>query len=373
VKKGDTMNDPRIAKLADVLLDYSIGLKRGQTLIISGTAQASPLIKGLYIRALQKGAFPSTMVTVDGLEESFFTFASEEQLKHISPFRKIMFEKIDAVISILSSYNTKTLANIDPRKMATVSKASAPLFKKFMQRSAEGKVRWVGCQFPTHAFAQDAVMSLSEYEDFVFAACRVDKKDPISEWKKASAYNARLIKYLSTKDEIRIKAKETDLTYHVKGRKWINCDGKNNFPDGEVFTAPIENSANGYIRYSFPAEYDGREAEEVRIEFKNGKAIKATAARGEDFLNAMLDMDRGARFLGEVAIGTNFGITKYTKNTLFDEKIGGTVHLALGESYPESGGKNHSGLHWDMVCDLRSGGELYADGEMFMKNGKFLK
>jgi len=367
------MNDPRISMLADVLINYSISLKKSQTLIISATPQATPLIREIYRKALQIGAFPITSISLDGMEEVYYKYASEEQLKYISPVRRFSFEKADAVISIISGYNTKTLANVEPKKMVINNRAMAPLFKKFMHRSATGQVRWVGCQFPTHAYAQDAVMSLTEYEDFVFRACRLDKKDPITEWKKMSAYNARLIKYLSRKDEIRIVAKDTDLRYRVGGRKWINCDGKNNFPDGEVFTAPIEDSAGGHVRFSYPAEYDGREAEDVRIEFKNGKAVKATAARGEEFLNAMLDTDKGSRYLGEVAIGTNFGITKYTKNTLFDEKIGGTVHMALGESYPESGGKNHSGVHWDMVCDLRAGGALYADGEMFMKNGKFLK
>jgi aminopeptidase len=191
-------------------------------------------------------------------------------------------------------------------------------------------------------------MSLSDYEDFVFKACLLDKKDPVGEWKKISRYNSRLIKYLSGKREIRVVAPDTDLTFNVKGRKWINCDGKNNFPDGEVFTAPWEKSASGYIRYSFPAVYNGREVEDVRIEFKNGKAV------------------------GESAIGTNFGIKNFTKNILFDEKIGGTVHFALGMAYPETG-KNRSGLHWDMVCDLRKNGAMYADGQMFFKNGKFLK
>jgi aminopeptidase len=367
------MQDPRITKLADVLINYSIGLKKGQSLVIVGTPLAAPLIRAIYAQALKRGAFPNTLVAVDGLEEIYYRLASEEQLRYISPFRRFTFEKADAVISILSGYNTKVMANVEPKRMVASNKAMAPMFKKFMHRSASGQVKWVACQYPTHAFAQDAVMSLPEYEEFVFGACRLDKKDPIAEWKKMSAYNGRLIKYLSRKNEIRIVAKDTDLRYRTRGRKWINCDGKNNFPDGEIFTGPIEDSAEGHIRYSFPAEYDGREAEDVRIEFKNGKAVKATAARGEAFLNAMLDTDKGARFLGEVAIGTNFGITKYTRNTLFDEKIGGTIHMALGESYPESGGKNNSAVHWDMVCDLRGGGELFADGELFMKNGKFLK
>jgi aminopeptidase len=367
------MNDPRILKLADVLINYSVSLKKGQTLAIAGTALAAPLIREVYRKALELGAFPSTQISIEGLDEIFFKTASDEQLKYIPPMRRFTFEKADSVISINSGFNSKTLANIDPGRMVISNRATAPMFKKFMHRSAQGKVSWVGCQYPTLAAAQDAIMSLSEYEDFVFKACRLDKKDPVAEWQKTSAYNARLIKYLSSKNEIRILANETDLRYRFSGRNWINCDGKNNFPDGEVFTAPIEDSANGFIRFSYPAEYDGREAQDVKIEFKNGKAVSAKASHGEDFLNTMLDMDKGSRYLGEVAIGTNFGITKYTRNTLFDEKIGGTVHMALGESYPESGGKNNSGLHWDMVCDLRSGGELYADGELFMKNGKFLK
>ncbi len=367
------MHDPRISRLADVLTGYSIELKKGQTLVISATPQAAPLIREIYAKALKKGAFPSTLVTVDGLDEVYFRHASDEQLKYVSPFRKFTLEKADALISILSGYNTKNMANIEPKKMVVSNRAAAPFFKKFMHRSAAGQVRWVACQFPTHSYAQDAVMSLPDYEDFVFGACRLDKKDPIAEWKKMSTYNSRLIKYLSRKDEIRIVAKDTDLRYRTRGRKWINCDGKFNFPDGEVFTGPVEDSAEGHIRFSFPAEYDGREAEDVRIEFQNGKAVKATAARGQDFLNTILDTDKGSRFLGEAAIGTNFGIAKYTRNTLFDEKIGGTVHMALGESYPESGGKNNSAVHWDMVCDLRHGGELYGDGELFMKNGKFLK
>jgi aminopeptidase len=367
------MNDPRISELADVLIGYSVNLKKGQTVYIAGTFQAAPLIKELYRKAIQLGAFPSTQITIEGLDEIYYKYSSDEQLKYIPPARRFMFEKADSVISIISDFNTKTLSNIDPQQMVKSNRATAPMFKKFMKRTALGQVKWVGCQYPTLAAAQDATMSLSEYEDFVFRACRVDRKDPVAEWKKMSAYNARLIKYLAGKDEIRIVAKDTDLRYRVAGRKWINCDGKNNFPDGEVFTAPIENSAEGHIRFTYPAEYSGREAEDVRIEFKNGKAVSARAVRGEEFLNAMLDTDKGARYLGEVAIGTNFGIAKYTRNTLFDEKIGGTVHMALGESYPESGGKNNSGIHWDMVCDLRDGGELYADGQLFMKNGKFLK
>jgi aminopeptidase len=367
------MKDPRIEKYAEVLLKYCIKLKRDQLLSIRATPLATPLIKELYKQALLKGAHPYTRIIVDGLMEIYFKHSSERQLKFITPLQKYELEKTDALVSIMSSYNTKELTNVDPKRQAIAQKAAAPLMKKYMARAAKKEFFWVGCLYPTAAAAQDAGMSLADYEDFVFAACRLNKKDPVAEWKKLSKYNARLIRYLSRKKKIRIVAPDTDLTYNVAGRKWINCDGANNFPDGEVFTGPHEKSANGHIRFTFPAVYQGREVEDVRIEFKDGKAVKATAAKGEKYLNAMLDMDKGARYVGELAIGTNFGIRKFTRNILFDEKIGGTVHMALGKAYPDTGGKNESGLHWDMICDMRKNGKLYADGELFFKNGKFLK
>jgi len=367
------MKDPRIEKYADVLLNYCVKLKKDQLLCIRGTTLATSLITELYRRALIKGAHPFTRIRVEGLEEVYFKYSSERQLKFITPIQKFEMDKTDSLISIMSNYNTKELTNIEPRKQGVAQKAAAPIMKKMMKRTAEGTFFWVGCLYPTYAAAQDAGMSLADYEEFVFKACRLDKKDPVAEWKKLSKYNARLIGYLKRKKKIRIEAPDTDLTFDVGGRKWINCDGANNFPDGEVFTAPVEYSASGRIRFTFPAVYHGREVDDVRIEFRDGKAVKATATKGEKFLNAMLDMDKGSRYIGELAIGTNFGIKEFTRNTLFDEKIGGTVHMALGQSYPESGGKNQSGLHWDMVCDLRKNGALYADGELFFKNGKFLK
>jgi aminopeptidase len=367
------MNDPRISKLADVLINYSVKLKKNQLLLLSSTELAAPLIREIYKQAILLGAHPFTRIGIEGLEEIYYKYSTPNQLKYIPPIREFEIEKIDAAITIMSPHNTRALARIDPRRQAISQKANAPLFKRFMERSSRGKLRWVGCLFPTNASAQDAGMSLSDYEDFVFSACALDKEDPIAHWKKVSAYNRRLINYLKTKKQIRIVAADTDLTYNVGGRKWVNCDGTENFPDGEVFTAPVEDSVNGHIRFSFPAEYAGREAEDVRLEFKDGKAVKANAAKGEDFLTAMLDIDKGGRILGEAAIGTNFGIKDFSRNTLFDEKIGGTIHLALGQSFPEAGGKNVSAIHWDMVCDLRHGGQLYADGEMFFKNGKFLK
>jgi aminopeptidase len=337
------------------------------------TTLAEELVRELYKKSLLAGAHPLTRIAIDGLEEIFFKYSSTEQLKHLSPIRRYEVEKIDALIFISSSYNTKELSRVDPKRQAIAQKASAPLMTRMLARAAGGEFAWVGCQYPTWASAQDARMSLSEYESFVFEACAVDRKDPIAEWKKISRYNARLIAYLAHKKQIRVVAPDTDLSYGVGGRKWVNCDGHENFPDGEVFTGPIEDSVNGHIRFTYPAVYGGREVEDVRIEFKNGKAIEATASRGEEFLTTMLNSDKGARYVGEAAIGTNFGIKEFTRNTLFDEKIGGTIHIALGLGFPETGSKNRSSLHWDMVCDLRQGGELYADGELFFKNGRFLK
>jgi aminopeptidase len=367
------MADPRIKKFASVLLNYSLRVKKGQMVRLAGNELAIPLIKELFAEAIALGAHPFTRISVEDFDEIVLKNASEEQLTYISPIAKLEIEKMDALVSIMAASNTKYLTGTDPAKQAILRKTQFKLMKRFFEREAEGKLKWVGTLLPTQAAAQDAGMSLTEYEDFVYGACKLDTKDPIAEWKKVSQYNQRLINYLKTKKTIRVVAPDTELTYKVGGRKWVNCDGACNFPDGEVFTGPIENSANGYIRYTFPAIYGGREVEDVRIEFKDGKAIKATAAKGQDFLNAMLNIDKGSRFLGEAAIGTNFDIKNFTRNILFDEKIGGTCHFALGESFPETGATNRSALHWDMICDLRQGGSLYADGQLFFKNGKFLK
>jgi aminopeptidase len=241
-----------------------------------------------------------------------------------------------------------------------------------MDRSASGKLRWVGTQWPCQASAQDAEMSLEEYEGFVYGAGHLDKANPIQAWKRISRDQQALTDFLNKSREVRIVAEDTDLRYSCKGRKWINCDGHYNCPDGEVFTGPVETSVEGHVKFSFPAVHNGHEVEAVRLTFERGKVAKAEAEKGQDFLRAMIQMDSGSCYLGEGAIGTNYNVKRYTKNTLFDEKIGGTIHLALGAGYSETGNKNRSGLHWDMVCDLRKGGELYVDGELIQKNGKFL-
>ncbi|MBS3820139.1 MAG: aminopeptidase [Planctomycetes bacterium] len=366
------MPDPRVTKLAELLTRYSLRIRKGDYVLIRGSSVAAPLIQECYRHAVRAGANIETAVSVDGLSEIFYKEASTAQLEWISPTADRRYRKIDAMYGIWGEVNTRSLTHCDPKKMATAQAAHEKLTKVFSERSAKGELRWVGTQWPTQANAQDAEMSLAEYEDFVFKAGHLDAADPVAVWKAISKAQAALKKKLDRCKEVRIVAGDTDLTFACQGRTWENCDGRLNFPDGEVFTGPVEESVNGHVRFSFPAVHHGREVNDVFLEFKDGKVVKANASKGEEFLRAMIDMDAGACRLGEAAFGTNYNITTYTRNTLFDEKIGGTIHLALGAGYPETGSTNRSGLHWDMVCDLRDGGEIYADGTLIQKDGRFL-
>ncbi len=317
-------------------------------------------------------AHVETLVGIDGLDEIFFKNASQEQLTYISPIAMQRTRTIDAFIGIWADANTRTLTGVDPAKMAAAAKAGRAISKVFADRAAKHELNWVGTLFPTNANAQDGDMSLAEYEEFVYQAGHLDAPDPIAVWKAVSKSQQAMVNALNKTREIRVVAPGTDLVLGVKGRKWINCDGRVNFPDGEVFTGPVEKSVNGHIRFTFPAVRQGREVVNPYLEFKDGKCVKATADKGQDFLQAMIDMDKGSCFLGELAFGTNYNITRYTRNTLFDEKIGGTVHIALGAGYPETGNRNTSGLHWDLVVDLRQGGKVFADGKLMQENGRFL-
>ena len=365
------MRDPRLEKLADVLVNYSVEVGKGDLVAVQGATVATPLLAEVYRSALRAGAHPFVRVQLPGLGELFYKTAKQHQLKYVSPIAEFETESVDKVISVWADENTTAMANVDPQKQATRSKATSRLFMRFMQREAAGELMWVGTQFPCNASAQDAEMSLEEYEDFVFRACMLHRKDPIAAWKRVHGRQEKIVRVLNIKRKIRVVAEGTDLTMSVEGRKWINCDGKANMPDGEIFTGPVEDSAEGTVSFSFPAYYAGKEADGVRLTFKKGKVVKARAAKNEAFLHAMLDSDEGARRIGEFALGTNYSIQKFTKNTLFDEKIGGTFHMALGASLPESGGKNNSGIHWDIVNDMRKGGKIYADGRIIYKDGEF--
>ncbi len=368
------MTDPRIERLARALVEYSLEIQPEQLVAIQGTPLASPLILAMYERVLAVGAYPMPLVSLPGADELLFSHASDQQLAYISPLQRALFEDADATISIIAEPNTRRLSGADPVRQRKAAEARKQLMQRFMQRSADGELNWFVTLFPTEAHAQDANMSLRDFEEFVYRACFVQNPDddPVAEWERASLEQARLIEWLGGKREVHITGPDTDLRMNIQDRVWMNADGKKNFPDGEIFTAPVEDSVEGTIRYSFPAITNGREVEDVRLWFEGGSVVRATAARNEDFLAEMLQSDEGARRIGEFAFGTNFGIDRFTRNILFDEKIGGTIHIALGAGYPETGSKNESAIHWDMIADIRQGGQVTVDSEVFLKDGKFV-
>jgi aminopeptidase len=365
------MADPRVEGVAHILVDYSVNVQPGEFVRIEGSPEGSPLILAVYQRVLERGGHPWLRLSLDEAAEVFFKVATDEQLDYIPSVMRQLIEEIDADIGIWTEINTKALTHVDPAKQSRARAARRPLSERYLERAARKELRWTGTVHPTHAFAQDAEMSLREFEDFVYAAALVHEPDPIAAWQAISKQQQKLIDWLADKEQVRLVGPDTDLTLSIKGRSWENCDGRVNFPDGEIFTGPIEDSANGHVAFTYPACYGGHEVEGVRIWFEDGKAVKATATKNEEFLLAMLDTDEGARYLGEFAFGTNQGVQRFTKNILFDEKIGGTVHMALGTGYPETGSQNRSAIHWDMICDLRQGGEVWVDGVLFARDGKF--
>lgn len=364
------MVDQRIEKLAKLCVHYSVDVKSEKKVLIQGSELAFPLINEIYKECLLSNAHPMVFANLD-VQYTFFKYAKEHQLKFVLPFEKFLAENIDVRISIYSETNPKRLTNIDPAKIKTYTASRSELAEIFYKRVAEGKLKWTLLPYPANAQAQEAAMSLEEYEDFVYGSCFADKEDSIAEWKKIHQQQEKTCEFLNKASQIRIVGEDTDLSFNVKDRKWINCSGKENMPDGEVFTAPIENSANGTIRFTFPGIVAGREVEDITLAFKDGKVEKASAAKGDDLLQQLLKIE-GANRIGEASMGTNYAITKFTKNMLFDEKMGGTIHIALGNSYPESGGLNKSAIHWDILKDMKKNGEIYADGKLFYKNGNFL-
>jgi len=364
------MVDSRVEKLARLCVSYSVAVKPKENVVIQGSELAFPLINEIFRECLLSDSYPYVKPELD-VAYTFYKHAKKHQLKFVSPFEKFMDETMDVQIRIECQPNPKRLTNIDPSKIQLRRASGRESSEILTKRSSEGKFRSVILPYPINAQAQEAAMSLEEYEGFVYQSCLVDKKDPVAEWKKIHEQQEKVCRFLNRIEKMHVSGEDTDLTFSVKGRKWINCSGKENMPDGEVFTSPIEDSANGVARFTFPGIFSGREIEDIRLTFKDGKVAEASAARGNEFLQRMLEIEGAAR-IGEAAIGTNYGITRFTKNMLFDEKIGGTIHLALGMSFPESGGMNDSAIHWDLLKDMKKGGEIYADGKLFYKNGDFL-
>lgn len=375
------MRDERLDRLADVIVRYSTKVRRGDLVSIGADPIAEPLVIALARAIIRVGGNPLWNVRSEALHELVVLEGSEDQLRYTPPMSMYVMQTVDVMINLWAEVNTRFLGKVDPARVALHQSARKPLNKLFMERAAKqqkgepGGLRWCGTLFPTQASAQDAEMSLSQYEDFVYSAGLLNEPDPVGAWQAVHTRQERVREYLQGKKLIHFQVPSsagndgTNLRVDVSNATWINCAGHENFPDGEVFAGPT--GVDGHVNYTFPAVYQGREVEGVRLEFKAGRVVDARATKNEEFLVKMLDQDAGARVMGEIAIGTNYSIKEFSRNTLFDEKIGGTFHAAVGAGYPESGNSNESGLHWDMVCDLRRGGTIAADSEVFHRDGSF--
>ncbi len=364
------MADPRVEKLAKVLVQYSHKVKEGERIGVLSPPLANELNLAIYKEIILAGGLPSLLTQPPGTAEILLKYGSDEQISDISPMQKLVIEEYDGMMLIWAASNTRALSGIPPQKQALARKAQAPLFKRMNERVASGEARWTGALFPTAAQAQEADMSLTDYEDFVYKAGKLEEDDPVKEWRKVEQEQQRLIDWLAGKNEIVLRGQHIDLRMNIAGRSFINACGKQNFPDGEIFTSPVEDSANGWVRFGYPAIFGGREVNDIELWFEDGKVVKEKAQKGEEFLTTILNTDDGSRFLGELGIGTNYDIQRFTKHMLFDEKIGGTIHLAVGSGFPKAGGLNNSGVHWDMLCNMAEG-EILADGELFYRDGKF--
>jgi len=366
------MADPRVEKLAKLLVNYSTEVKPGDKVVLSGSLATRPLMIATYKEIVRAGGFPTVMWNDSTMREFMLKEGNDDQLTHIPAPMQLVYETYDVAISLMGTNNTRALNGVNPARQQMAQAAQGPMFGKVMQRSASGEFRWVGTMFPTEAYAQEGDMSLEEYEDFVYAACFADKDDPVAEWNKIHEMQQKLVDWLAGKKNVKVQGPNVDITLSIDGRGFINSDGHKNMPSGEVFTSPIEDSVNGWVKFDYPAIVNGREVEGIELTFENGKVVKATAKKNEEFLLSQLDTDEGARYLGEFAIGTNMGIQKFTKSILFDEKIGGTIHMAVGRGFPEIGGKNVSAIHWDMICGMRDGGKIWVDDELFYDSGEFV-
>lgn len=371
------MSDLRVQKYAKILVEHSSRVVPGDRILIEATTAAEPLIRELFIQILERGGIPHPMIALPGMmpfsqDELYLTYAKDTQLDFIPTFYKLAYDQFEGRIRVHSATNTRGTTNIDSLKAQRRGKALSTMTEAQMRRGAEGKFKWVTTLFPTDAYAQDASMSLKEYEDFVFNAVHAQEEDPIAYWNSTAAEQQKAIDFLSDKTQVVLRGPNVDLTLSIKGRKFSNSVGVFNMPDGEIFTGPVEESVNGWVKFTYPAIYGGVAVEGAELTFSNGRVETAKADKNQEYLLRMLESDAGSRYLGEFAIGTNRDITRFTGNILFDEKIGGSFHMALGAGYPETGSKNKSAIHWDMICDMRQESEILADGQPFYKNGKFV-
>ncbi|MBW7882370.1 MAG: aminopeptidase [Caldilineaceae bacterium] len=366
------MSDSRVRKLADLLTSYCVSVRPGDWVLIRSDLTARPLTEAVNEHVLNAGGNPTVLWEDETLDEQLYRRASDAQLEWVSPVDRLLADRVDARIVLRAPQNTRALTGVNPQRQQLHQRAQRPIADTYRQRAASGSHRWVATNFPCPALAQEADMSLQEYEDFVYAATYADQPDPVACWQAIHDQQQQLVEWLAGKDKVVVRGPNVDLSLSIAGRTFINSDGKRNMPSGEIFTGPVEESVEGWIRFTYPAIRGGREVENVELTFEQGRVVKATAAKNEPFLLSQLDSDAGARYLGEFAIGTNYQIQRFTKNILYDEKIGGTVHVAVGAGYPETGSRNQSSVHWDFICDMRHESEIWVDNELFYRDGQFL-
>lgn len=365
------MQDPRIQKLAQVLVNYSVAVRPDDWVMVRGDYGAMPLTLAVVEAVVKAGGKPTLVINHEEAAESMLKHGSDALLDWVDPSLRLLYNEADAFIALRAAQNTRTLTGIDPARQQRAGLARRELSETTMRRAAEGSLRWTLTNFPCEAYAQEADMSLRDYEDFVYGATGVLRDDPVAYWLGVREEQARLVEWLDGKKAVTVKSPNIDMTLSIEGRTFINADGSRNMPDGEIFTGPVEDSVNGWVKFTYPAIRGGREVTGVELEFKAGKVVSAKADKNEDYLISQLDSDEGARYLGEFAIGTNYNIQQFTKSILFDEKIGGTLHMAVGAGYPDTGSVNRSNVHWDFICDMRTDSEITVDGELFYKDGQF--
>ena len=361
-------------KFAQILIEHSTNVQPGDLVAITTTTAAVPIVQALFELVLDRGGYPHVLLDFPSQDEIFFAHANDDQLASIPRFHKMALEEFDVLIKIRADTNTRSLSNIEPERQAARQRGIAPLLEAQMRRGADKSLRWMSTLYPTNAYAMEAEMGFEEYKDFVYRACHADADtvDPVAYWQGVQRDQQRIVDRFEGGNIVELRGPNVDLRLSIKDRKFRNASAQHNLPDGEIYTGPVEESVHGWVRYTYPAVYQGRIVEGIEFRFEDGKVVEASAERNQDFLLQMLDTDPGARYLGEFAIGTNFEIDRFTRNILFDEKIGGSFHTAVGAGYPETGSRNKSIIHWDMICDLRDDSEILVDGEVVYQNGYFI-
>jgi aminopeptidase len=366
------MTDIRLQRMGELLVNYSTRVQPGEWVGILGDVSVLPAIREVYAAVVRADGNPTLLISDEHMARTFYREASDQQIAWLDPSQTLYYEQADVYIRIGGNTNTRAMTSIPGARMQKIAAARRQWLDTRLTRAAQGSFKWVGAWYPNEASAQEASLSLEEYANFVYGAMFCDKDDPVAEWQKVYDLQEQKVGWLKGKKHIRLQGPNIDLELSIDGRTFVNAGGERNMPDGEIFTGPVEDSVNGWVRFSYPSIVGGRAVKGIELRFDNGKVAKAHAEENDDLLQAQLNTDAGSRSLGEFAIGTNFGINKFTSNILFDEKIGGTVHMAVGTGYPETGSKNRSAVHWDMICDMRTDSTIHVDGELFYQNGAFV-